>query len=77
MINEEILKPFHDNFILNPNKKIVNGIIKGLNRTGGICPCHQETDIEEDKNCPCKKFREDKICCCNLYIKTNKNENKY
>lgn len=51
---------------LNPNEKVVNGIIKGLNRCNGQCPCQNDA---YDKTCPCSNYRENNKCCCNLYIK--------
>lgn len=53
-------------FIVNPNPKIVNGIIKGINRNDGECPCQNDS---VDKHCPCSNFRELDKCCCTLYIK--------
>lgn len=51
---------------LNPNEKVVNGIIKGINRNNGECPCHNDS---EDKHCPCSNFRLNGICGCTLYLK--------
>ena len=28
---------------LNPNEKVVNGIIKGINRCDGDCPCNNDS----------------------------------
>ena len=53
-------------WILNPNEKVANGIIKGLNRCNGECPCHNES---VNKICPCSNYRENDICCCKLYVK--------
>ena len=50
---------------LNPNEKVVNAIIKGLNRCNGECPC-QNNSI--NKVCPCSNYRENDKCCCNLYV---------
>lgn len=55
-----------EGFIVNPNPKIVNGIIKGINRNDGECPCQNDS---VDKHCPCSNFRELDKCCCTLYIK--------
>lgn len=51
---------------LNPNEKVVNGIIKGINRCGGECPCVNDAD---DKHCPCSNYRLKDKCCCQLYVK--------
>lgn len=58
----------------NPDKKIVETIKKGLERTGGYCPCRRER-LEEYK-CICKEFREqikdpdfEGYCHCMLYYK--------
>ena len=53
-------------WILNPNSKIVNAIIKGIERCDGECPCSNNSD---DKNCPCSDYRIKGKCHCNLYIK--------
>lgn len=53
---------------LNPNKKIVNGITKMLQKSGGTCPCvHPEND--GDLHCLCEGYRLHDKCCCKLYIK--------
>lgn len=51
---------------LNPNEKIVNSIIKGINRCEGECPCNNDS---EDKHCPCSNYRLNNKCCCKLYVK--------
>ena len=50
---------------LNQNEKVVNGIIKGLNRNNGLCPCVNDA---YDKKCPCSNYRENNHCCCTLYV---------
>lgn len=64
-----LIKP---GFKLNPNDKLVKGIIKGIERCGGACPCsHSEWDEntpDEDKQCPCITYRKCNECHCNLYI---------
>ena len=52
---EYVKKNIKKGWILNPNEKVVNGIIKGLNRCNGECPCSNNS--------------REKQCCCNLYIK--------
>lgn len=51
---------------LNPNKKVVNGIIKGINRCNGDCPCNNDA---EELHCPCSNYRLNNKCCCKLYLK--------
>ena len=58
-----------DGFMLNPNEKVVNGIMKGLQRCDGHCPCHNKYAGTDDDICPCKAYREEDCCWCNLYIK--------
>lgn len=53
---------------LNPNEKIVNGIIRGINRNEGYCPCNNDS---EDTKCPCGNYRLKDKCCCNLYVKVS------
>ena len=56
-------------FQLNPNDKVVNAILKRCEVNGGHCPC-SNVDAGTDLDiCPCRHYREDNICCCNLYIK--------
>ena len=62
----EVLKNLKNGWIINPNEKIVNGIIKGINRNNGECPCSNDSD---DKHCPCSNYRLKDKCCCKLYIK--------
>jgi ferredoxin-thioredoxin reductase catalytic chain len=65
---------------LNPDEKIVDGIIMGLlkkkEKFGDIhCPCRVSTgDAEKDKDitCPCifhrKEIESDGHCKCNLFV---------
>lgn len=55
--------------ILNPDKELVEEIIKQKNANGGYCPCMLEKT--PDTKCMCKKFREQQegMCHCGLYIK--------
>lgn len=53
-------------WILNPNDKMVNAILKRCEINNGECPCH---NTGEDKKCPCSDYREKDICHCGLYLK--------
>ena len=55
-------------FKLNPNEKIVKGIIKAIERNEGKCPCVHEEPCD-DPICPCSDYRLKNKCCCQLYIK--------
>jgi thioredoxin 1 len=69
-------------FKLNPDKKIVEGIVKSLldreKKFGDkYCPCRRITgDKEEDKKiiCPCiyhkEEIEKDSFCLCRLFVKT-------
>lgn len=70
-----------NDFLLNPNKKIADGIVRSLllreEKFGSrYCPCRRMTgNKEEDKKiiCPCA-FHQDEIekighCLCNLFVK--------
>lgn len=46
-----------------------NAIIKRIQKCDGECPCVNPGKIIEDRMCPCKSYREDDICHCQLYIK--------
>ena len=68
-------------FKLNPNKKIVEGVIKGLfedekNYGKKYCPCRRVTgNKEEDKKiiCPCiyhkQEIKTQGHCHCQLFVK--------
>ena len=60
--------------ILNPDKKVVYAIKRRLRVTNGQCPCISQEKWSEDTICPCKKFREEDECCCQLYVKTKPKE---
>lgn len=51
---------------VNPDVKYVQGIIRGLIAKEGHCPC--QLGRTEDTKCPCKPYREEQHCCCNLYL---------
>jgi ferredoxin-thioredoxin reductase catalytic subunit len=53
-------------WVLNPNDKVVNGILKMVERNDGECPCHNE---RLDRHCPCSDYREKDVCHCGLYLK--------
>lgn len=55
-----------EGWVLNPNDKVVNGILKMIERNNGECPCHNNST---DKKCPCSDYRENDICHCGLYQK--------
>ena len=82
MDKEEYKKYAEENgFKLNPNEKIVDGIIAGLKRNEEkygerYCPCRRVTgDKETDKKiiCPCvyhkEEIEKDGRCHCNLFVK--------
>lgn len=59
---------------LNPNEEVVKIIKKGLEKTGGYCPCKLERT--EENICMCKEFKEQiadpkftGFCHCMLYEK--------
>lgn len=55
-----------EGFDLNPSDKIVNSILKRVEKNNGECPCHNNSI---DKKCPCSDYRDNNICHCGLYIK--------
>ena len=59
---------------LNPDKKVVETVKKGLKERGGYCPCRLQKN--EDTNCMCREFRDqiadpdfEGFCHCMLYYK--------
>ena len=63
----EILRK--DGWELNPNDKIVNAILRRCEVNNGECPCVNPGETHEDRLCPCKEYRENDVCHCNLYVK--------
>ena len=66
MTLEQVKNNIKDGWMLNPNEKIVNGILKGINRNNGECRCNNNS---ENKMCPCSNYRLHNHCCCTLYVK--------
>ncbi|MDD5551944.1 MAG: ferredoxin-thioredoxin reductase catalytic domain-containing protein [Candidatus Pacebacteria bacterium] len=83
---EKLIKEYEkyakeNGFKLNPNKKIVENIVKSLLLREGkfgqkYCPCRRVTNNkEEDKKiiCPCiyhkEEIKKDEHCYCNLFVK--------
>lgn len=67
MVDIEYVKAnIKEGWQLNPNEKVVNAIIKGINRCNGECPCNNDA---EDKICPCSNYQLHDKCCCTLYVK--------
>ena len=53
---------------LNPNDKVVNSILRMVEKNNGECPC---VNNGRDKMCPCSEYREENNCHCHLYVKEN------
>ena len=54
-------------FILNPNDKAINALLKMIERNEGKCPCSGNTS--NDLYCPYSNYRLLDYCCCGLYKK--------
>lgn len=54
---------------LNPNEKVVKAITKRIAICNGECPCDNPGETVEDRACPCKEYRENDVCHCQLYVK--------
>ena len=52
---------------INEDKKYVLGILEGLYRKNGHCPCR--VNVDETTLCPCDEFVSEGICKCNLFVK--------
>ena len=61
-------------YMLNPEDKVVNGILKALFRNGGHCPCHHP-EREGHDQCPCSEWIHNNRCFCGLYIKVDEKLN--
>lgn len=66
-----IKKQIKDDWMLNPNEKVVNAILSRCEKNNGICPCIHDTEDYEGKDlhCPCTDYLYKDKCCCTLYIK--------
>lgn len=58
-----------DGWRLNPNEKVVAAITKRIVICQGECPCSNPGKTVEDRTCPCKEYRENDVCHCQLYVK--------
>ena len=66
-----------DGFQLNPNNKVVSGIIKGVGRCNGECPCHNKYKGTKDAICPCKGKVEENHVCSKLYFPVARDKASY
>ena len=83
---EDLIKKYQqyakeNGFRLNPNRQVVEGIVKGLlekekNFGFKYCPCRRVTGNQEDDRkiiCPCiyhqKEIEKDGHCLCRLFVK--------
>lgn len=53
-------------FRLNPDADYVAGIMKGLQKREGHCPCR--VNVDDTTLCPCDEFVGEGICNCDLFI---------
>ena len=67
-----IAKHAKKGWVVSPDTRRVQAIVKGLIRTGGECPC---VNTSADKQCPCTNYRQNDCCCCGLYVKSNSEDN--
>ncbi|MFW6007677.1 MAG: ferredoxin thioredoxin reductase catalytic beta chain [archaeon] len=58
---------------INPDKKKVKVIKKGIKLNDGYCPCKLQKI--NDNKCPCKEFKLTKKCDCGLYINIEGKDN--
>lgn len=56
-------------WMLNPDMKVVNGIVKDINRCEGQCPCVNDS---VDKHCPCTNYLEHDDCVCSLFVRKSR-----
>lgn len=56
---------------LNPDDKVVNAVLGRVALNNGECPCVNPGTTPEDRLCPCREYRENNICHCNLYVRKN------
>ncbi len=53
---------------LNPDEEHIAGIIAGLAKKEGHCPCRVKKD--DTTLCPCDEFTGQGICKCKLFVKS-------
>ncbi|MCL1798992.1 MAG: hypothetical protein FWG23_04570 [Eggerthellaceae bacterium] len=51
---------------INPDSDYVMGIIRGISKRNGHCPCR--VNIDDTSLCPCDEFVSEGICKCDLFI---------
>lgn len=56
-----------EGYKINPNASHAKGIIEGLLKKDGYCPCKVEKT--EENLCPCNEFLETGNCHCRLWVK--------
>ncbi len=61
-----------DRVRFNPKWNVVQSIMKGLEASGGYCPC--VTTHNKDTICPCREMKSENICKCGLFILEEKGE---
>ena len=52
-----------EGWVIQPDDKKLNSILRAINRCEGHCPCQKE-----HPKCPCSSYLDNDKCCCNLYI---------
>ncbi len=65
-----------EGWILNPNDKLVNAILKRCEKNDGLCPCHHDTPNYEGNglHCPCTDYTVQGECACGLYMRDKRVE---
>lgn len=70
-------KELPPNVSINPDKRIVDMLVKKMSENGGYCPCRIQH--LEEYLCPCTEFRDQVadpefsgFCHCHLYLKEKK-----
>ena len=58
-----------EGWMLNPNDKVVNNILRMIENNAGKCPCANDC---MDIQCPCESYRVKDVCHCTLYVKKDK-----
>ena len=56
-----------EGYKINPDERYTKGILDGIDKKGGYCPC--QVGIIPEIICPCEHLRYTGHCCCKMFVK--------
>lgn len=61
-----------EGYEINKDKRYVEGILDGIKKKEGYCPC--QVGKAEGAKCPCEHFEYMGHCCCKMFLKKEQKE---